>query len=197
MRIPFPGGGRLFHRKGGPPAAGALRSRILVRVRSGLVLLPRNFPGLNTGLTMRITKFVAPVVVFVCASPALAQQKAFEWQHGTEESVRLDPANYHGGKSYGAQGGTIHVDINAQQPVSIFMTGAGEWNRAMQSPEMLSSIRMVCLRERVIKVTYTCDLPLEPMQLIVRDERESQSSTAVAGLGAVLKSTESLATAEP
>jgi hypothetical protein len=42
---------------------------------------------------------------------------------------------------------------------------------------------MMCLREHVIKVTYTCDLPLEPMQLIVREDRESQSSTAFAGLG--------------
>ena len=111
--------------------------------------------------------------------------------------MRLDPANYHGGKSYGSQGGTIHVDIDAQQPVSVFMTGAGEWNRAMQNPEMLGSIRILCLREQIIKVTYTCDLPLEPMQLIVRDHRESQSSTAFAGLGAVLKSTESVAAAEP
>lgn len=111
--------------------------------------------------------------------------------------MRLDPANYHGGKSYGSQGGTIHVDIDAQQPVSIFMTSVGEWNRAMQNPEMLSSIRMVCQREHLVKATYTCDLPLEPMQLIIRDDRESQSSTAFAGLGAVLKSTESLATSEP
>jgi hypothetical protein len=146
---------------------------------------------------MRITKIVPALVVFACASPALAQQQAFEWQRGTEESVRLDPANYHGGKGYGSQGGTIHVDIDAQQPVSIFMTAAGEWNRAMQNPEMLGSIRMVCLREHVTKVTYTCDLPLEPMQLIVRDDRESQSSTALSRLGAVLKSTESLAAAEP
>jgi len=146
---------------------------------------------------MCTTKIVPALVVFLCASPALAQQKAFEWQRGTEESVRLDPANYHGGKSYSAQGGTIHVDIDAQQPVSIFMTSEGEWNRAMQNPEMLSSIRMVCLREHIIKVTYTCDLPLEPMQLIVRDDRESQSATAFAGLGAVLKSTEALAIVEP
>jgi hypothetical protein len=146
---------------------------------------------------MRIAKIVLALVVFVCVSPAFAQQKVFEWQPGTEESVRLDPANYHGGKSYGPQGGTIHVDIDAQQPVSIFMTGASDWNRAMQNPEMLGSIRMVCLREHVIKVTYTCDLPLEPMQLIVRDDRESPSSNAFAGLGAVLKSTESVATAAP
>jgi hypothetical protein len=146
---------------------------------------------------MGIAKIVPALVVFACASPALAQQEVFDWQRGTEESVRLDPANYHDGKSYGSQGGTIHVDIDAQQPVTIFMTGAGEWNRAMQNPAMLSSIRMVCLREHVVKVTYTCDLPLEPMQLIVRDDRGSQSSTAFAGLGAVLKGTESLATAEP
>ena len=146
---------------------------------------------------MGIAKIVPALVAFVCASPAFAQQQAFEWQRGTEESVRLDPANYHGGKSYGPQGGTIHVDIDAQQPVSIFMTGAGEWNRAMENPGMFGSIRMICLREHVTKVTYTCDLPLEPMQLIVRDDRESQSSTAFAGLGAILKSTEAVAAAEP
>ena len=145
---------------------------------------------------MRITKIVPALVVFACASPALAQQKVFEWQHGTDESVRLDPANYHGGKAYGSQGGTIHVDVDAQQPVSIFMTGAGEWNGAMQNQDCWAR-RMVCQREHVIKVTYTCDLPLEPMQLIVRDDRESQSATAFAGLGAVLKSTEALSIVEP
>jgi hypothetical protein len=146
---------------------------------------------------MRIRRIIPALIAFVCASQALAQQMGFEWQPGTEESVRLDPANYHGGKSYGSQGGTIHVNIDAEQPVSIFMTGAGEWNRSMQKPETLGSIRMVCLREHVTKVTYTCDLPPEPMQLIVRDDRESQSSTALSRLGAVLKSTESVVTAEP
>jgi hypothetical protein len=180
-----------------PPAICAFVGTILVGVKISPSSIASLFFGLNTGPTMRITKIVPALVVFVCASPALAQQKTFEWQRGTEESVRLDPANYHGGKSYGSQGGAIHVDIDAQQPVSIFMTGAGEWNRAMQNPEMLGGIRMVCLREHVVKVTYTCDLPLEPMQLIVRDDRESQSSKAFAGLGAVLKSTESVAAAEP
>src|SRR5262249_56484576 len=93
------------------------------------------FSGLNTGLTMRITKIVRALVVFVCASPALAQQMAFEWQRGTEESVRLDPANYHGGKSYGSQGGTIHVDIDAQQPLSGCLTRAGEGDARMRVPE--------------------------------------------------------------
>jgi hypothetical protein len=137
------------------------------------------------------------VLMSISASLALAQQKVFQWQRGTEESVRLDPANYHGGKSYAAIGGTIHVDIEAQRPVTIFMTGQGEWNRAMQRSELLNGIRMVCVREHVIKVTYTCDLPLEEMQLVVRDDREGPGGAAFAGLGAVLKSSEDVARSEP
>jgi hypothetical protein len=148
---------------------------------------------------MKLTKFFPGLLILVCASalPALAQQKVFEWQRGTEESVRLDAANYHAGKSYGSQGGTIHVDIEAQRPVTVFMTGQGEWNRAMQSPEQLNSIRMICVREHIVKVTYTCDLPLEEMQLVVRDDREGPGGAAFAGLGAVLKSTEGVAKSEP
>ena len=137
------------------------------------------------------------LVALVSASPAFAQQKAFQWQPGTDESVRLDPANYHTGKSYGSQGGTIHVDIEAQQPVTIFLTGEGEWSRAVQNPEMLNSIRMVCLREHVVKTTYTCDLPLEPMTLIVRDDRDSPGGKAFAGLGAVLKTEAALSSVDP
>ena len=138
---------------------------------------------------MKLTKFFPGLLILVCtgAIPAVAQQKVFEWQKGNYESVRLDPANYHTGKSYGAIGGTIHVDIEAQQPVTIFMTGQSEWSTAVQNPEMLANIRMVCLREHVIKTTYTCDLPLEPMVLIVRDDRDSPNGRAFAGLGAVLK----------
>jgi hypothetical protein len=131
------------------------------------------------------------------ASPAFAQQKAFEWQKGNYESVRLDPANYHTGKNYEAVGGTIHVDIEAQQPVTIFMTGQGDWSRAVQNPVTLASIRMICMREHVMKATYSCDLPLEPMVLIVRDDRDSPEGKAFAGLGAVLKSEAALANLSP
>jgi hypothetical protein len=136
---------------------------------------------------MRARNIFPVLVALVSASPALAQQKAFQWQPGTDESVRLDPANYHSGRTYGPQGGTIHVDVDAQLPVTIFLTGEGEWSRAMQHPETLGDLRIVCLREHVIKATYTCDLPLEPMTLIVRDDRTSPGATAFAGLGAVLK----------
>jgi hypothetical protein len=145
---------------------------------------------------MRITRVFPGLLILVCAgaSPALAQQQAFEWQKGNYESVRLDPANYHTGKNYEAVGGTIHVDIEAQQPVTIFMTGQGDWSRAVQNPVTLASIRMICLREHVMKTTYTCDLPLEPMVLIVRDDRESPEGKTFAGLGAVLKTAEAVLT---
>jgi hypothetical protein len=46
---------------------------------------------------------------------------------------------------------------------------------------------MLCLREHVVKTTYLCDLPAEPMTLVVRDDRGSSESAAFAGLGEVLK----------
>jgi hypothetical protein len=145
---------------------------------------------------MRFTKFFPGLLIIVCAGAGLApaQQQAFEWQKGNYESVRLDPANYHTGKNYEAVGGTIHVDIEAQQPVTIFMTGQSDWSHAVQNPVTLASIRMICLREHVMKTTYTCDLPLEPMVLIVRDDRESPEGKTFAGLGAVLKTAEAVLT---
>jgi hypothetical protein len=72
------------------------------------------------------------------------------------------------------------------------MTRQGDWSRAVQNPLTLASIRMICLRENVIKTTYTCDLPLESMVLIVRDDRDSPSGKTSAVLGAVLKTTEAV-----
>jgi hypothetical protein len=113
-------------------------------------------------------------------------QKQFEWQPGTDEAVRLDPANYHTGKTYAA-GGDIQVDIESQQPVTIFLTGEGEWNHALQYPETMGSLRMLCLREHVVRTRYVCDLPAEPMTIVIRDDRGSSQSAAFAGLGEVLK----------
>jgi len=116
-------------------------------------------------------------------------QKTFEWQPANDESVRLDPANYHTGRTYrpAPQGGNLHVDIEAQQPVTIFMIGEADWNRALQYPETIDSLRKLCLREHVVKTTYLCDLPGEPMTLVVRDDRGSSERVAFAGLGEVLK----------
>ena len=138
---------------------------------------------------MKPTFAFAALSLLAFAGTASAQDKMFEWQPANDESVRLDPANYHTGRTYrpGPQGGNLHVDIEAQQPVTIFMTSEGEWNRALQYPETIGSLRKLCLREHVVKTTYLCDLPAEPMTLVVRDDRGSSESAAFAGLGEVVK----------
>src|SRR5260370_30748900 len=127
--------------------------------------------------------FFSLLVVLTLAGTASAQQKRFEWQPANDESVRLDPANYHTGRTYrpGPQGGNLHVDIEAQQPVTIFMTSEGEWNQALQYPETIATLRMLCLRAHVIKTTYLCDLPGEPMTLVIRHDQGSRQSAAFAG----------------
>jgi len=137
----------------------------------------------------RTPRFATLLVALAFAVTASAQEKTFEWQPANDESVRLDPANYHTGRTYrpGPRGGSLHVDIEAQQPVTIFMTGEAEWNRALQYPETMGSLRTLCLREHVVKTTYLCDLPAEPMTLVVRDDRGSAESAAFAGLGEVIK----------
>src|SRR5260370_9455802 len=114
-------------------------------------------------------------------------QKTFERPPGNDEGVRLDPANYHTGKTY-TGGGGIQVDIESQQPVTIFLTGEGEWNHAQQYPEALGTLRMLCLREHVVKTRYVCDLPVESMTLVIRDDRGTHPAAASAGLGEVLNS---------
>src|SRR5712692_4720181 len=138
---------------------------------------------------MKSTPFFTLLVVLMFAGTAAAQQKTFEWQPANDEAVRLDPANYHTGRTYrpGPQGGNIHVDIESQQPVTIFVTGEGEWNHALQYPETMGTLRMLCLREHVVKTRYVCDLPAEALTLVVRDDRGSPESAAFAGLGEVLK----------
>jgi hypothetical protein len=137
---------------------------------------------------MKPTLAFAILGILALAGTASAQ-KRFEWQPANDESVRLDPANYHTGRTYrpGPQGGNLHVDIESQQPVTIFMTGEGEWNGALQYPETIGTLRMLCLREHVVKTTYLCDLPAEPMTLVIRDDRGSAESAAFAGLGEVVK----------
>jgi hypothetical protein len=138
---------------------------------------------------MKSTPALTLLVVLAFAGTVSAQDKVFQWQPANDESVRLDPANYHTGRTYrpGPRGGSLHVDIDAQQPITIFMTGEGEWNRALQYPETIGSLRTLCPREHVMKTTYLCDLPPEPMTLVVRDDRGSPQSAAFAGLGEVLK----------
>jgi hypothetical protein len=139
---------------------------------------------------MRTTHFLGLFLALAGAASASGQEKVFDWQQANDESVRLDPANYHTGRTYrpGPQGGNIHLEIEAQQPVTIALVDAEAWNDALQHPEAIQRLNYVCLREHVVKTTYLCDLPAEPMTLIVRDERNSPDRAIFAGLGAVLNS---------
>src|SRR5438046_211193 len=55
--------------------------------------------------------------LLTCAfcGPSFGQQRVFNWLPANDERVRLDPANYHTGRTYhpSANGGNIHVDIKA------------------------------------------------------------------------------------
>jgi hypothetical protein len=119
---------------------------------------------------------------------ASAQDRVFNWLPANDETVRLDPGNYHTARTYrpNAPGQNNHVDIKAEKPVTIFMTPAEDWNQAMQHPEAIAGLRQVCLREHVVETTLVCEMPVEPMTLIIRDDRYSPDSNVFAGLGAVL-----------
>jgi hypothetical protein len=124
----------------------------------------------------------------LCLTSAAQQEKIFDWQPVNDESVRLDPANYHSGRTYhpGPNGGNIHVDVTAHRPVTIFLINAEAWNIALQHPDTIVNLTQVCTREHVVEATYVCDLPPAAMTLVIRDERNSPDAAVFAGLGAVL-----------
>ena len=141
---------------------------------------------------MKITKpalLVASLSLIGFSGPCFGQQqRVFNWLPGNDESVRLDPANYHTGTTYHASGdgGNMQVDIKAEKPVTIFLTPAAAWNDALQHPEAIPNLRQVCPREHVVETRYTCFVPPEPMTLVIHDERNSPDNAVFAGLGAVL-----------
>jgi hypothetical protein len=132
---------------------------------------------------------VAPFLLgSLCAASSAQQQKVFTWQPANDESVRLDPAYYHSGRTYhpGPNGGNIHVDIKAQKPVTIFMADADTWIQAQQHPGTLANLSHICAQEHVVETTYTCELPPAAMTLVIRDERNNPDAAVFAGLGAIL-----------
>ncbi|HMF92287.1 MAG TPA: hypothetical protein VKL40_16700 [Candidatus Angelobacter sp.] len=131
--------------------------------------------------------FVA-LLMLVLLTPAFAQQKVFQWQPANDESVRLDPANYHAGRVYhpGPDGGGMHIDVQSALPVTIAMARSSDWSQAMQRHELLADIPYFCRQEHVVKATYTCQLPPAAMVLIIHDERNSVDRAVFAGMGAVL-----------
>jgi hypothetical protein len=143
-------------------------------------------------MNMKRVSTFALLLGLTAAAPAFGQGKVFDWLPANDEALRMDPANYHTGRTYrpGPHGGSIHVAINAQRPVTIALTSAEDWNQALQRPEMISHLNYLCVREHVINTTYVCDLPAEPMTLIVHDERNNPDRAVFAGLAATLEVSE-------
>jgi hypothetical protein len=141
---------------------------------------------------MKTTKpafLLALLSLGVSSGPCFGQQpKVFNWLPGNDESVRLDPANYHTGLTYHTfgDGGNIQVDIKAEKPITIFLTPAAAWNEALQHPEAIANLRQLCLREHVVGTRFACFVPPEPMTLVIHDERNNPQAAVFAGLGAVL-----------
>ena len=122
------------------------------------------------------------------ARAARPQESTFDWLPSSEESPRLDPADYHTGRVFkpADQAGNVHVDIDAQEPVTVEMAPTEEWSETLRHPELLPRVTFRCVREHVTKTTYVCDVaPGHPMTLVLRDERDG-AYTAVTGFGANL-----------
>jgi hypothetical protein len=152
-------------------------------------IAPRLLP--QTKITMkyqRLPGLFGSLFLLLSCSSALAQDRVFSWLPANDERVRLDPGYYHTGRTYhpGSNGGNNHVDIKSQKPITIFMTPEADWNAVLQNPRAVAQLRQVCLREHVVDTTYVCDMPAEPMTLIIRDDRASLDPAVLAGLGAVL-----------
>jgi len=120
----------------------------------------------------------------LCAAPrSAAQESTFDWQATNDETARLDPTDYHTGRvfKFGDQAGNVHVDIDAQEQVTVEMAPSEEWSEAMRHPELLPRVSFRCVREHITKVTYVCDVAAgRPMTLVLRDERNSER-TSVTG----------------
>ena len=136
----------------------------------------------------RTTLLLAAILLPLFQSCFAQQQKIFDWRPANDETVRLDPAYYHSGRTYnpGVEGGNIHVDVRAAKPVTVFMVDADAWNTALQHPEALVNLPQVCTQEHVVEASYACNLPPVAMTLVIRDERNSPDAAVFAGLGTVL-----------
>jgi hypothetical protein len=126
---------------------------------------------------------LVPVVLFglaLAAQSSHAQEATFDWISTSEESIRLDPADYHTGQLFNPndQAGNVHVDIEAQEPVTVEMAPAETWKEANRNPELSPRIAFRCIRQHVLKATYICKVPpARPMVLVLRDERDSVGVT--------------------
>jgi hypothetical protein len=108
------------------------------------------------------------------AGKLAAQESTFDWQVTNNETARLDPADYHTGRifRFGDQAGNVHIDIEAQDQITVEMAPSEQWSEALRHPELLPHVSFRCIREHVTKVTYVCNVaPGRPLTLVFRDER--------------------------
>jgi hypothetical protein len=114
--------------------------------------------------------WIGTILLTVAAATSAAQDKVFQWVKASDETVQLDPMDYHTGRVYhpAADGGNMHVAIQSKLPVTIVMAPP------TQRPEMSPPGDFRCMREHVTSTIYECHLPDDrPMMLLIRDERVS------------------------
>jgi hypothetical protein len=116
---------------------------------------------------------------FGAARAGGAQEATFDWVSAKDEAVRLDPADFYTGRTFkpADNAGNVHVEVEAQQPVTVEMAPSGQWNEALRHPELLPRVTFRCVHEHVTTFTFVCDVPpARPMTLVVRDERSSEQT---------------------
>ena len=131
--------------------------------------------------------WLGTILLSFAALAAAQQEKVFDWVRATDEAAQLDPMDYHAGRVYraAATGGNMHVDIQADLPVTIALAPNDQWMAAQQNPGTFPRLDFLCMREHVVNTTYECHLPDgRPMVLLVRDERRPDRAI-VQGIGAV------------
>src|SRR5262249_62088864 len=116
---------------------------------------------------MRNTKLAGLFAIFTCAmccETAYGQDRVFDWVPANQENVRLDPANYHTARTYhpSSPGANNHVDIRAQQPVTIFMAPEAEWNAVLQNPLNYGQLRRHCRQANAMSITDACLWAMQP-----------------------------------
>ena len=128
--------------------------------------------------------------ILICASlsvSAFAAPRTFDWVRASDENAQLDPADFHAGRVYhpGSDGGNMHVDIQATQPITIAMATEQSWTDVQQHPGAIANMNLSCIREHVVSTTYECHLgPDTPMVLLIHDDR-TPNRAVVTGISAI------------
>src|SRR6185312_16932423 len=114
----------------------------------------------QTGGSMKKSHLCALLFCMV-AAPLFGQQKTFNWVPGSDETVSLDPGYYHAGPALqpGSRTSDVRVEIDSQQPVTVSMATAQDWNNFAQRPDAIGYLKQICVQQHIAKATYTCTPP--------------------------------------